>query len=418
MPFKDHLPALSVPSLILILSLFFTGCGVDDVQNPGETDPPAETELYDVGGEVFSSPGLISMRLEWGAEYENSKEIDIEGEGPYSFDVEIEEDEKYRISAVSVPESWACRGKLPDMNINMLAEEETNIYCGKTESEDGIRLATWNLEWYDSGDNQVKKQVIGDLINEWNFDVLVLTEILDDGAVQDLVDHYLNEPSDWMFSITESGCSLKKATLWRSSVVTFESGYELSAETTNGIIDENGENWSDCIGRRPYVSNFSVNNSEFEFTTASIHFKSGSDASDCFVRSNQVNTFIEWVEWAGLNTQNFAAIGDFNDEIPGTGICSSIDALSSMETLYPGFVFVTAQPAYDYSHMMGNGLVTFDTRSFQSTIDHIWITDSLFERLLTDVDSYGNYANTVQANMVFTDWGEPDHNPPFIVIQK
>jgi endonuclease/exonuclease/phosphatase family metal-dependent hydrolase len=404
-------------AFILFAGLFITSCsGSKDIGGPDEPDPDDEPEVYSVGGEVFSSPGTITIRLEWGDNYENIREIDITGDGEYSFDVELDENEKYRISGISAPVGWACRGKLPESVINPLAESETHIYCGKSESDNGIRVATWNLEWYDSNDSEEKKQAIGSLIDDWNFDVIILTEVLNAEAIADLISNHFDDPGAWDFRISEGGCSLKKATVWRTDRVTLESGYDLNAETSNGIIDEEGETWRNCIGRRPFVADFTVNNSDVRFTTASIHFKAGSSSSDCFVRQSQVNTFIEWVEWAGLDEENFIAIGDFNDEIPGSGICSTIDTLIGMEELYPGFVFATSQPGYNYSHMMGSGLVTYDTRNFQSTIDHIWLTDSLFGLLLPDADMYGNYANTVQANMLFSEWEEPDHNPPFVII--
>lgn len=68
--------------------------------------------------------------------------------------------------------------------------------------------------------------------------------------------------------------------------------------------------------------------------------------------------------------------------------------------------------------MMGNGLVTYDTKSFQNTIDHMWASSGLFNRLEPTTDTYGNRANAVQANMYFSESGEPDHNPPYVVIQK
>lgn len=421
MQFKSNKPSSSYSFIVLILftGLYLTSCSPSqDIGGPDDPDPIDEPDVYNVGGEVFSSPGTITMRLEWGDDYSNNKEIDVTGDGEYSFNVEIEENETYRLIGVSAPAGWICRGKLPESSVSAIAEIETNIYCGRSESEQGIRLATWNLEWYDSGNSEQKKEAVGSLIDSWNFDVIILAEILNAAAIEDLVSNYFDEPDLWDFRITESGCSLKKATLWRTDKVTFISGYNLNASTSNGIIDEEGELWRDCIGRRPYVATFSVNESDVQFTTASLHFKAGSGASDCLVRQNQVNTFVDWVDWAGLNEENFAAIGDFNDEIPGSGICSTIDTLSGMEALYPGFVFATAQPSYDYSHMMGNGLVTFDTRNFQSSIDHIWMTGSLFSLLLPEADTYGNYSNTVQANMVFSEWEEPDHNPPFVIIGK
>jgi hypothetical protein len=68
--------------------------------------------------------------------------------------------------------------------------------------------------------------------------------------------------------------------------------------------------------------------------------------------------------------------------------------------------------------LAGNGLVTYDTKSFQNTLDQIWLTDSLLSRLETTVDTYGDLANAVQANMYFSPWGEPDHDPTYVVISK
>lgn len=67
--------------------------------------------------------------------------------------------------------------------------------------------------------------------------------------------------------------------------------------------------------------------------------------------------------------------------------------------------------------MMGNGLVTYDTARFQSTIDHIWLSRNLLRRMQA-TDAYGNGANTVQANMYFTAVGEPDHNPLYISLAR
>ena len=390
--------------------------GDDDGDNGDDGDDDGTVE-GDVGGIVYGNPGTITLELRWGNNFQNSEVIEVTGDGPYAFPVNIRNNTLFRVFGKDAPDGWACRAKQTDTRISNSSSDDTHVYCGTSSSPDGIRVATWNLEWYDDDNDPDKKQAIADLINEWNFDVMNLTEVLDDVAVNDLIQNYLGNANDWDFRITDAGCSLKQVTLWRKSAVTFESGYELNASTSGGIIDEDGDIWRNCIGRRPYVANFSVNNSDVEFTTTTVHFKAGSKSSDCEVRRDQVDTLVGWINWAEKNQRNFAVIGDFNDELPGTGICSSINTLESMESR-TDFTFVTAQPDYHYSYMMGNGLVTFDTRSFQSTIDHLWVTNSLFDRLLQDVDIFGNYANTAQANMLFWPWGEPDHNPPYMVIGR
>lgn len=369
----------------------------------------------DVGGNVYSNPGTITLRLEYGSSFENSREISVTGDGAYKFGVNIRNNTKYRVVGKSAPLGWGCKGKQVNQFLNSAAATGTHVYCGTADS-DGVRVASWNLEWYDSADPVEKKNAIAALINQYNFDVLIANEVLDEASWSDFVQNHLGNASDWDFRVSQAGCSLRQVTMWRKSEVTLESGYDLNSATSGGIIDENTETWSDCGGRRPYVANFAVNNSTVKFTTASIHFKALTTTADCQKRKDQADTFVQWVNASGNNTGNFIALGDFNDQLAGTGNCSTIDTLATMEG-HPDFIFATAQPGYAYSFMMGNGLVTFDTKSFQNTIDHVWITDGILQRLQA-TDTYFNGANSVQANMYFSPWGEPDHNPVYISIAK
>ncbi|MGQ0815395.1 MAG: endonuclease/exonuclease/phosphatase family protein [Gemmatimonadota bacterium] len=370
----------------------------------------------DVGGTVYSSPGTITLRVEWGSSFQNSKEITKTGDGAYSFGVSIGTNTKYRVIGKAAPTGWACRGKQIDRFMTSDAATKTHVYCA-TASSSGVRVASWNLEWFDINDPVAKKQAIAGLLNQYNFDVLIANEILDAASWSDFIANYLGNATNWDYRITESGCSLRQVTMWKKSTVTFLSGYELNKANSGGFIDETTSIWDDCAGRRPYVATFSVNNSTVTFTTASVHFKAGTTSTDCQLRKDQVDSYVKWADWADMETKNFVTLGDFNDRLPGKGNCKSLDALAAMES-FAGFKFATAQPDYTYAHMMGNGLVTYDTKSFQNTIDHLWVSSGLFNLLVAAVDTYGNLANAVQANMYFTDLGEPDHSPPFMVIKK
>lgn len=374
----------------------------------------APASAGDVGGEVYSNPEVITLRLEWGSNFENSKEISKAGDGSYSFGVNLRNNTKYRVRVPSAPTGWGCRGKQPDTYLNNDAATNTHVYCA-TASSNGVRLASWNLEWFDIEDDPAKKQAIAEIINEFDFDVLVLNEVLDAATMDDFIHNYLGNGSQWDYRITDAGCSLRQVTLWHSEKVTFLDGHELNCANSNCYIDENSSTWDDCAGRRPYIATFGIDGTSTEFTTATIHLKAKTTTNDCQLRKDQVDTFVQWVDWAGMPDQNFVALGDFNDTLPGSGNCSSIDTLDSMER-HSSFWFATAQPDYAYWYMMGNGLVTYDTASFQETIDHIWVSDSLFNLLDADVDTFNNLANAIQANMYFSDWDEPDHNPPFVVI--
>lgn len=370
----------------------------------------------DVGGNVYSNPGTVTLRLEWGSSFENSKEITHTGDGPYSFGVNVRNNTKYRVIGKSAPAGWACRGKLVEKYLSSKGATGTHVYCGSSSSE-GIRVVSWNLEWYDSADVVEKKRALADVINQYNFDVVIANEVLDEASWNDFIVNYLGNSTNWDYRLSQAGCSLRQVTMWKKNRVTFESGYDLNCATSNCIIDESSATWDDCGGRRPYVANFAINNSTVKFTTATIHFKAYTTTTDCQLRKDQVDSFVQWVDWAGMGSKNFVAAGDFNDTLPGTGNCSSIDTLTTMES-HSAFKFATAQPDYFYSYMMGNGLVTYDTASFQNTIDHFWVSNSLFDLLETTVDTYGNRANAVQANFYFAPFEEPDHNPPYIVISE
>lgn len=370
----------------------------------------------DVGGNIYSSPGSITLRLEWGSSFQNAKEISATGDGSYSFGVNIRNNTKYRVLGKSAPAGWACKGKQNDKYLSKAAATSTHVYCGTASDTSAVRIGSWNLEWYDIDDPVAKKQAIAALVNQYNFDVLIANEVLDEASWNDFVANYLGNASNWDYRISSAGCSLRQVTLWKKSAVTLESGYDLNASNSNGIIDESGSTWDDCSGRRPYVANFAANNSTLRFTTATIHFKAKTTQADCQLRKDQADSFVQWVNWAGMQNANFIALGDFNDQLPGTGNCSSIDTLASMEA-HPDFFFATAQPDYAYSFMMGNGLVTYDTSGFQNTIDHFWVNTRLLDRMQA-TDTYGNGANAVQANMYFSASGEPDHNPPYISLSK
>ncbi|HUP63990.1 MAG TPA: Ig-like domain-containing protein [Thermoanaerobaculia bacterium] len=368
----------------------------------------------DVGGNVYSNPGTITLRLEWGSSFENAKEIQKSGDGSYSFGVNIRNNTKYRVLGKSAPTGWLCRGKLIEEFLSSSGATQTHVYCGSSSSA-GIRIGSWNLEWYDSADAIEKKRAIAEILNQYEFDVVIANEVLDAASWSEFIQNHLGNAADWDYRITASGCSLRQVTMWRKSAVTLESGYELACANSNCIIDENGSTWDDCAGRRPYVATFSVNGTTLQFTTATVHFKANTTTTDCQLRKDQVDSFVTWADWAGMSSRNFIVAGDFNDTLPGTGNCSSIDTLATMES-HSGYRFATAQPDYFYSSMMGNGLVTYDTKSFQNTLDHFWVTNSVFDLLETTVDTYGNKANAVQANMYFSPWDEPDHNPPYIVL--
>lgn len=370
----------------------------------------------DVGGNLYSSPGTVGLRLQWGANLENSRDILVTGDGAYRFGVNLPDGTPYRVVGQSAPAGWACRGKQGAKNITAAAATGTHVYCGTSASTNGVRVGVWNLEWYDSADPVAKKKAIAALINQYNFDVLVLNEVLDAASWREFITNHLGNAANWDFRISSAGCSLRQVTMWRKSAVTLESGYDLRASNTAGLIDEEDDAWADCGGRRPYVANFAVNGSALKFSTATIHFKAFTTPTDCQIRKDQVDSFVQWVNWSGMDKRNFIALGDFNDRLPGTGNCATIDTLASMEN-HPAFFFATAQPDYRYSFMMGNGLVTYDTDRFQNTIDHIWLSQSLLNRM-QDTDTYRNGANAVQANMYFTTIGEPDHNLPYISLAK
>lgn len=185
----------------------------------------------DVGGNVYSSPGTITLRLEWGSSFQNSKEITKTGDGAYAFGVNIRNNTKYRVIGKAAPTGWGCKGKQIDKYITTAAATKTHVYCGSSSSA-GVRVASWNLEWFDSADPVDKKKAIAALINQYNFDVVILNEVLDSASWDDFINNYLGNAANWDYRISQAGCSLKQVTMWKKSTVTFESGFDLNCAPT------------------------------------------------------------------------------------------------------------------------------------------------------------------------------------------
>ncbi len=82
----------------------------------------------DVGGNVYSNPGTITLRLEWGSSFQNAKEIDKIGDGSYKFGVNIRNNTKYRVIGKSAPAGWACKGKQIDQYLTSAAATSTHVY--------------------------------------------------------------------------------------------------------------------------------------------------------------------------------------------------------------------------------------------------------------------------------------------------
>lgn len=117
-----------------------------------------------------------------------------------------------------------------------------------------------------------------------------------------------------------------------------------------------------------------------------------------------------------MNTRRCIVPDHDSHRLPGTGNCTSIDTRASIGS-HPDLSFATAQPGSTPSLMMGNGGVTDDTKSFQTINDPIGTRRSPLDRMQS-TGPCGKHANAVQANIVFTDIGEPDSNRSPVPLLK
>jgi subtilisin-like proprotein convertase family protein len=269
-----------------------------------------------------------------------------------------------------------------------------------------LHLASFNLKQFNDSSLETKKTGIADIIKS-NFDLVGLQE-MDPAAITSWTADYLG--AEWTYKIgtTTVPGDIQVAVVYKSNLFNLTDSGDLDSVKSDGIIDDSLYPWSSY--RLPFYAKVTISETSEFFHLLVLHLNAFSDSSDCTRRQNQVEDVNAW-----LITQSgpFIIMGDFNDEIDGTGNCSSTDTLAAFES-NTNLRFISQQPEY-----MDEDVVTHI--GYSSTIDHIMVTDDIFSSVydLSTVTELGFTRSSIFADVVsHADTDISDHQPVYMWLEK
>jgi endonuclease/exonuclease/phosphatase family metal-dependent hydrolase len=315
----------------------------------------------------------------------------ISSDGAFSFTTTVPDGNSYSVTVSQQPTDpvQSCAVAGGSGTVSGADVSDVEVFCS-------LQIATFNLLFFDAGNPTTKKQAIADIVTNAGFDFVGLQEVNNSTDLGAWVSAYLGA-SAWGWGTGASADGLQVGYIYRKRVLSVSGAEDLDYSTSSGTIDETAYPW---IGLRlPLEVTLSIAGTGDTVSVLVNHLKCCTDTSACNKRAAQVQDIADWLE-ATAPAQQFI-IGDLNDEIAGTGICSLVDTLSPLES-GNGLVFLTEQPTYMSSSLYTN-------IPYTSTIDHIIATSDLFGRLY-DVDGSGHKASVVMHG----DYAISDHQPAYI----
>ncbi|MCS6984800.1 MAG: endonuclease/exonuclease/phosphatase family protein [Leptospiraceae bacterium] len=247
--------------------------------------------------------------------------------------------------------------------------------CHGVHSRHCLQIATFNVAYFPAGKDRLlppadiayRMRAMGDLWENQGFDVVGAQEVMDDPLyLQEFTQNYLK--GKFAYVLGNSGPPEQKVALfYRTDLIELKEAYDLDKETSFGIIDEREPHWSQNH-RRPLYAVLKVRDTDFVFKIIVLHLKSGSQSESCEIRHKQVSDlshFLDYQDAADI------VLGDFNDTLPGMGICVTKDTLALLEK----------KAKYEFLSWPGRSIspksVSFLRRPYRSLIDHIYIAREL-----------------------------------------
>ncbi|MBN2723610.1 MAG: endonuclease/exonuclease/phosphatase family protein [Deltaproteobacteria bacterium] len=237
----------------------------------------------------------------------------------------------------------------------------------KSCSEGGsLTFTTFNIQFLsgtvDSGEvpRSLEDYVaINTLLESTDADLITLQEI---GALSALELITEDSSKSWGYEIAISGGSQHVAMLYNTEkIVAVDNVHELTV--SDGLTLDY---WSGV--RYPLYAELTTKWGT-EITVIALHLKAGIDESGVLQRANQVNDIVEFI--SGLGERNIIIAGDLNETFDG--ISEFGDTLQLLEDDNSGGQFLTSEISEQYTSL-----------EFQDLIDHIWVSDSMYEFYSTD----------------------------------
>ncbi len=253
--------------------------------------------------------------------------------------------------------------------------------CRGVQSNRCLQVATFNLEFFPDGREgrlsqrarEYKKNRIADLIQSNGLDVIALQEI--DGAPEKMIAFVRDFLwGEFDFVLAQSGPDDQKvAVLFRKSLVEqVGEPRELTAQNSGGAIRSQKPHWSGR-NRLPLEVTLRARTTGLEFRLVALHLKSGAKPADCDTRAEQVADLAGYLKNI---SGSYILAGDFNDKLPGNGICVGRDTLLPLENL------ATLKFLTEPGKGIPQNSVTFILEPYRSVIDHLAVTESLYPRVV------------------------------------
>lgn len=255
-------------------------------------------------------------------------------------------------------------------SISSFAQNLSELNFGTEETFD---VATWNLESFPK-DGETTINYVSQIIEELESEVIAFQEINNIEAFEDMMSN-IDGYSGYVSNSNYGGINL--AYVVKDDVTVIDDYKIYSASTYNYAF----------AGRSPYLIHLEKNN--IEYYVINLHLKccgdgdlDFSDNSDEEYRRwlalNYIKTYID----DNLSTDNVIVLGDYNDELTDNSTDNVFQDLidDSDNYLFADMNIASGNPQY------------FSFPNWPSHIDHILITDELFD----DLNSEGGDVLTIQ----------------------
>ncbi len=245
-----------------------------------------------------------------------------------------------------------------------------------------LDVVTWNMKWFGSTshspDDALQFENAKKVIQHLDADIIGVQEVADNAKIEKLA-----EATGYTYITKPVAGQQQIGFLYKADVVTVKKDKVLLSKlfkdikegTTNLTDYPTNEEYFWASGRLPYLVQFeaTIDGIKQTINVVNLHAKANSDATrdtDYARRVYDAKVLKDSLD-VHYGTANLILLGDFNDDVDvsvvGTNQPSSFDVFVKDNVNYNILT-------YDLSLA---GAITYETSSFQSFLDHIFISDEL-----------------------------------------
>lgn len=253
--------------------------------------------------------------------------------------------------------------------------------CIVKTSPEKLEIVTWNIEHFPKNENTIKN--VAALILEMNVDVLALQEIRNQQVLKALIKLL----PGWKYVIHDNS-DLNLAYLYKTADISINGN-------PYAILKENRYE----LPRSPYVLPIRFKKNNLDIILINNHFKAMKGTENESRRREASVLLKKWIDEKHAN-DNVILLGDLNDEITD----------SYKRNVFQ--IFLDDKENYRFADMkIAHDKKYWSYPSFPGHIDHILITDELFDNLRNVYTYTFNHCDKKYKSIV------SDHYPVCIVLE-